>query len=230
MSGYKPKVKICGIRDADVAFDAAKAGADFLGLCFVEGVRRQLKVMEGAAIVARYRLRADVKGYETKFAGLFRNQPRDWVNEVSKRAALDYVHLCGEEDESYMRSMWRPILRQVRVRGEMSAKDLEEIVLPHLDAGRMVVLDRYDEDTPGGSGKTFDWSAAEGVASRDGVLLAGGLSPDNVNAAIERLRPWGVDVSSGVETDGVKDRKKVRAFIREVRRACGDFEAACSRA
>ena len=114
-----------------------------------------------------------------------------------------------------MRSMWRPILRQVRIKPGMSGDALETEVQSHLDAGRMVVLDHYDENTLGGAGKTFDWSVAEGVADRDGVLLAGGLTPDNVASAIQKLRPWGVDVSSGVETDGVKDRKKIRGFHRD---------------
>ena len=213
MSGRVPMVKICSLRDADTALSAAKSGADFVGLNFVEGVRRQLKVMEGAAVVARYRLRADRNKYPTKFVGLFRNQPADWVNEVSKRVVLDYVHLCGDEDETYMRSMWRPILKQVRIRPGMTGTALAAEVQNHLDAGRMVVLDHYDEKTLGGAGKTFDWSIAKGIASRDGVLLAGGLDPYNVASAVEMLRPWGVDVSSGVETDGEKDRNKIREFI-----------------
>ena len=89
-----------------------------------------------------------------------------------------------------------------------------------MDAGRMVVLDHYDEKTLGGAGKTFDWSVAAGVADREGVLLAGGLNPGNVATAIQTLRPWGVDVSSGVETDGEKDRSKIREFI-EIARAAG---------
>ncbi len=213
MSGRVPKVKICSLRDADTALSAAKSGADFVGVNFVEGVRRQLKVMEGAAVVARYRIRADRKKYPTKFVGLFRNQPAEWVNEVAKRVVLDYVHLCGDEDETYMRSMWRPILRQVRIRPGMTGTALEAEVQHHLDAGRIVVLDHYDEKTLGGAGKTFDWSIAKGIASRDGVLLAGGLNPDNVATAIQMLQPWGVDVSSGVETDGEKDRDKIREFI-----------------
>ena len=219
MSNRVPKVKICSLRDADTALAAAKSGADFVGVNFVEGVRRQLKVMEGAAVVARYRLRADRKKYPTKFVGLFRNQPADWVNEVSKRVVLDYVHLCGEEDEAYMRTMWRPILRQVRIRPGTTATALGAEVQHHLDAGRMVVLDHYDEKTLGGAGKTFDWSIAKGIADRDGVLLAGGLDPDNVASAIQMLRPWGVDVSSGVETDGEKDRTKIREFIAAARAA-----------
>ena len=213
MNDHVPKVKICSLRDADTALAAAKSGADFVGLNFVEGVRRQLKVMEGAAVVARYRLRAPRNKYPTKFVGLFRNQPADWVNEVSKRVVLDYVHLCGEEDETYMRSMWRPILRQVRIRPGTTGTALGAEVQHHLDAGRMVVLDHYDEKTLGGAGKTFDWSIAKGIADREGVLLAGGLDPDNVASAVEMLRPWGVDVSSGVETDGEKDRDKIREFI-----------------
>ena len=219
MSNRVPMVKICGLRDADTALATAKSGADFIGLNFVEGVRRQLKVMEGAAVVSGYRLRAGRKKYRMKIVGLFRNQPAAWVNEVSKRVVLDYVQLCGDEDETYMRSMWRPVLKQVRVRQGMSVAALGAEVQSHLDAGRMVVLDRYDEKTPGGSGKTFDWSVAEGIADRDGVLLAGGLSPDNVASAIRMLRPWGVDVSSGVETDGVKDRRKIQDFIETAKAA-----------
>ena len=220
MSDHVPKVKICSLRNAETALAAAKSGADFVGVNFVEGVRRQLKVMEGAAVVARYRLRAPRNMYPTKFVGLFRNQPSDWVNEVSKRVVLDYVHLCGEEDEAYMRSMWRPILRQVRIRPGTTASALGDEVQHHLDAGRMVVLDHYDEQTLGGAGKTFDWSIAKGIADRDGVLLAGGLDPTNVASAVQMLRPWGVDVSSGVETDGEKDRNKIRKFI-EMARATG---------
>ena len=83
----------------------------------------------------------------------------------------------------------------------------------HLDAGRMVILDAYDPDTPGGTGKVFDWSVAQKVAALEGVLLAGGLTPENVTDAIRQLGAWGVDVSSGVETDGVKDDEKIHDFI-----------------
>ena len=86
-------------------------------------------------------------------------------------------------------------------------------------AGRIVLLDKYDTKVPGGSGSSFDWSVAEGIASREGVLLAGGLTPENVGEAISQLSPWGVDISTGVETDGVKDHAKIRAFVEAVRAA-----------
>jgi phosphoribosylanthranilate isomerase len=234
------KVKICGLRDTESALVAADAGADYLGFNFVEGVRRQLKPTEGQMVIRGFRIRghrrpADIRpiasplGKRTRgpggagrrdrdgggpaLVGLFRNQPADFVNNVARMADLDMVHLCGDEDEAYIRSMWKPVLRQVRVRTGTTAAELSALVKPHVEARRMVVLDHYDENTLGGAGLAFEWSAAEGVASLEGVLLAGGLTPENVRGAIDRLRPWGVDVSSGVETDGVKDHGKIRAFI-----------------
>lgn len=213
-----PKVKICGLRDTENALAAAHAGADFLGFSFVEGVRRQLQPIEGQMIVRGFRIRGFRRGQDgPKLVGLFRNQPADFVNNVARHADLDYVQLCGEEDESYTSAMWKPVFRQVRVREGASPDALAAEVAPHLAAGRFVLLDRYDAKVPGGGGVTFDWAAAEGVASKQGVLLAGGLTPDNVRLAIERLRPWGVDVSTGVESDGVKDPAKIQAFIAAAR-------------
>jgi phosphoribosylanthranilate isomerase len=213
-SDYTPKVKICGLRDTENALVAAHAGADFLGLNFVEGVRRQLQPIEGQMIVRGFRIRGfQRKQKGPKLVGLFRNQPVDFVNDVARHVDLDYVQLCGDEDEAYIRKMWKPVFRQVRVKDGSSPGMLAAEVGPHLAARRIVLLDHYDEKAPGGTGVTFDWAAAEGVASNEGVLLAGGLTPDNVRSAIGRLRPWGVDVASGVETDGVMDPEKIKAFI-----------------
>lgn len=213
-SAYTPKVKICGLRDAENAMVAARAGADFLGLNFVEGVRRQIAPDKGVMIVRDLRVRGIPRGRRAPgMVGLFRNQRAEFVNDVARAADLDYVQLCGDEDEAYIRRMWKPVFRQVRVRDGTTPAELEAAVRPHLDAGRIVLLDHYDEKTLGGAGLAFDWAAADGVASAERVLLAGGLTPDNVRPAIERLHPWGVDVASGVETDGMKDAAKIRAFI-----------------
>ena len=214
------KIKICGIRDAETAMAAADAGADYIGLNFVEGVRRQLQPIEGQAIVRSFRIRGHRgqtghggRSEATEVVGLFCNQPADWVNRTARTIDLDFVHLTGDEDEPYARSMWKPVFRQVHIRVDTTPERLDLEVRAHLEAGRTVVLDRYDPDTPGGAGKTFDWAVAAEVASLEGVLLAGGLNPENVGRAVRQLRPWGVDVSSGVETDGVKDHAKIRAFI-----------------
>jgi phosphoribosylanthranilate isomerase len=214
------KVEICGVRTAEAALVAADAGVDFVGIVFVEGVRRQLQPIDGQALVRSFRIRGHRRNEKgPKLGGLFRNQPAQWVNEVARTVDLDYVQLTGEEDDSYARGMWKPVFRQVHVRPETTPEMLAAEVQPHLDAGRVVVLDRYDAKTPGGSGKTFDWSVAEGIASRERVLLAGGLTPENVAKAVQQLRPWGVDVSSGVETDGQQDHAKIRAFIEAARSA-----------
>lgn len=210
------RIKICGLRSAEAATAAADAGADFLGFNFVDGVRRQLQPEQGAQIIAEYK-RDRGSSNAPGLVGLFRNQDADWVNEISTSAGLDYVQLNGEEDDAYIAKMNLPIFRQVRVKQGTTPLDLDRLVSPHLNAGRLVLLDHYDKATPGGSGKSFDWAIAVAVANRDNVLLAGGLDPENVGSAIAQLSPWGVDVSSGVETDGVKDPDRIRAFISAVR-------------
>jgi phosphoribosylanthranilate isomerase len=217
------KVKICGLRTAEAARVAASAGADYLGFVFVEGVRRQLKAFEGQAVIRSYRTRGDRRdrrrGRGPQVVGLFGNQDADWVNQVARQMDLDCVQVTGDGDEVHARRIHRPVFRQVRIKAETTPDELSETVQTQLDAGRTVVLDRYDAKVPGGGGVSFDWAVAEKVASREGVLLAGGLTPENVGDAIRQLRPWGVDVSSGVETDGVKDHGKIIAFIEAVRSA-----------
>lgn len=217
---YQPKVKICGLRDGDSAMVAANSGADFLGLCLVEGVRRQLTPFEAQEVARNYRIRARdhrVKRLRQKgpqLVGLFLNQDARWVNKTAQQVDLDYVQLNGEEDEAYMRAMWKPVIRQLRIKPDMTREQLSDIVDHHLANNRIVLLDRYEENEPGGTGKSFDWRMAKEIANREGVLLAGGLAPDNVQSAVNQLSPWGVDVSSGVETDGIKDHAKIRSFIR----------------
>ncbi|MEX0762755.1 MAG: phosphoribosylanthranilate isomerase [Dehalococcoidia bacterium] len=213
-----PKVKICGLRDAASALAAADAGADFLGVVFVEGVRRQVQPSDARAFVDQYRDgRQHTDAPPPKLVGLFRNQPADWVNQVVTEIGLDYVQLCGEEDEAYISQLSTPVFRQVRVKEDASPAGLTGEVAPHLASGRIVVLDRYDAKLPGGGGEVFDWSAAVGIAAEEHVLLAGGLTPENVRSAIDRLHPWGVDVSSGVEVNGTKDPSRIRAFVQAAR-------------
>ncbi|MBI4306855.1 MAG: phosphoribosylanthranilate isomerase [Chloroflexi bacterium] len=215
-----PKIKICGLRDADSALIAADAGADYLGFVFVEKVRRQLLPPQGKAIIARFRhtwKHVQERQSPPKIVGLFRNQPASTVKQVLEQCGLDIVQLCGEEGHDYARSLGVQVLRQVRVRQSDTPSSLRERVTAALDAGEMVVLDRDDPLVPGGGGVAFDWRIAEGVADLPNVLLSGGLDPENVATAVGRVHPWGVDVSSGVETAGVKDPDKIRSFIARAR-------------
>ena len=210
-----PRVKICGLRRADHALVAAEAGADFLGFVFVEGVRRQLTPEQGRDEVAAYRAGRERGG--PALVGSFRDQQLEWVNEVVLNVGLDFAQLCGNETADYAARLVVPGIRQVRVRADTGSEELQEHVHQALDGHEMVVLDRYDPGVPGGSGRPFDWQVAEGVAGIRGVLLAGGLNPENVGDAKQMLNPWGVDVSSGVETRGVKDPERIRAFVAAAR-------------
>jgi phosphoribosylanthranilate isomerase len=215
------QIKICGLRSAEAALVTADAGAHYLGFNFVEGVRRQLQPDEGTQIIAEYRA-AQLESSSTNrpaVVGLFLNRDPDFVNEIARKAGLDYLQLCGDEDANYISKLELPIFKMVRVKDGTTPADLDQIVSPLLSANNGVLLDVYDKKMPGGSGKSFDWSAAENIANRENVMLAGGLNPENVGDAIAQLSPWGVDVASGVETDGVKDPERIRAFIDAVRSA-----------
>ena len=210
-----PRVKICGLRAAEHALVAADAGADLLGFVFVEGVRRQLQPDAARDVISAYRAAHGPAG--PKLVGLFRNQPADWVNLIIRDIGLDLAQLCGDEAPEYAADLVVPTVRQVFVRPDTDTVQLRREVDDTLEDHEMVVLDRFDPGAPGGTGKAFDWRVAEGIAGKRGVLLAGGLDPDNVAGAVRLLRPWGVDVSTGVETDGVKDPAKIRAFVEAAR-------------
>ena len=215
------RLKICGLRDPEHMLTAADSGADLLGFVFVPGVRRQISNERGRAIISLLRRLRPDSG--TRIVGLFADQPLDDVNHTIDYCGLDLAQLCGDEPPDYWRRVSAPVIKQVRVRDRPSREDaiaetlgrVEEVI----DGGQTAMLDRYEAGAKGGTGRTFDWSIAAQVATQHDFLLAGGLTPDNVARAIDAVRPWGVDVSSGVETDGVKDTTKIAAFAREVRHA-----------
>ena len=215
------KFKICGLRDADNALVAANAGADFLGLNFVPGVRRMITPEQALSIVGR--LRSTLGERIPTLVGLFANQRVDEVNHIVDQCGLDLAQLCGDEPREYWDEVAAPVIRQIKVRDdvpteaaiEAAARQIEEVI----GSGHTPMLDKYERGALGGTGRTFDWRVASELAARYDLVLAGGLTPDNVARAIAEVGPWVVDVSSGVETDGVKDAAKIRRFAQEVRRA-----------
>ena len=216
------RFKICGLRDAEHAVVAAEAGASFLGFVFVEGVRRQLAVDEAKAVVEEYRARrGDEPG--PGLVGLFADQPAEFVIKVVEQCGLGYVQLCGSEDADYWGRLPVPIFRQVRVRDDgdrdSAIRETVQRVRSVADHGQTPHLDTFRPDAQGGTGHTFDWSIAAAVPQRFKAILAGGLTPENVGHAIAAVRPWCVDVSSGVESGGIKDASRIRAFADAVRAA-----------
>lgn len=217
-------VKVCGMRELSHMVAATEAGVDMLGMVFVPGVRRYIDPNAAKELAASFR----AQGHTLPLVGLFANQPFDEVNEVAEHVGLDMVQLCGDEDIGYCGKVNVPILKVVHVPSVPRERETERntIVedvhsrLQEIDeAGHIAILDRQSDVQPGGMGATFDWSIAREMVDRGHrFLLAGGLNPGNVGDAIEAVRLYGVDVSSGVESDGVKDIAKIQSFITEARK------------
>jgi len=213
------RIKICGIQGLSEALVAAEAGADYIGLVFVPGRHRRLDTEAARAIVSG--VRAAV-GQPSQIVGLFADQPLDEVNRTIETCRLDLAQLCGAEPLDYCEQVQGRVIKVLHIAGSSSGDavvaDLSERTLAYQAAGHLVTLDRLVEGLQGGTGQRFDWAIAAELARRGySFLLAGGLSPDNVAQAVAAVQPWGLDVSSGVETAGRKDPEKIRAFIRNVR-------------
>jgi phosphoribosylanthranilate isomerase len=213
------RVKICGIQKLEHALVAAQAGADFIGLVFVPQRRRRLEVGSAKAIVSDLRAHSD---NSPKVVGLFADQPLEEVNQVIRACQLDLVQLCGQESLDYCGRVEAKVMKVLHVTGTGPGNitQLVENVQLFREAGHLVTLDRLVEGLQGGTGQKFDWETAAQL-SRQGhsFLLAGGLSPDNVGQAVSTVKPWGVDVSSGVEIDGAKDPEKIKAFVRSAKKS-----------
>lgn len=197
------RIKICGISDVDSALAAADAGANAIGLIFARS-RRQ---------VTPERAR-EITGALPPFVarvGVFVDEDRRRVAELIETCGLDTVQLHGWESPEYCDGFRVPVVKAIRVR---DAGSLGVLTTYRVSA---FLLDTFDPETMGGTGRPFDWTLAAGPARSIRVILSGGLNAGNVVEAIERVGPYAVDVSSGVETDGRKDHGKIREFIRRVR-------------
>ena len=216
MTQLKIRVKICGIRNLNDALVAAESGADFIGLVFVPGRRRRLEHPAAKVIVS------GLKGATLRVVGLFADQDLEEVNRTIETCGLDLAQLCGQESLDYCTQTRAKVIKVVHIPSsaspEQASEELIQKVNAYGEAGHLVTLDRLVEGLQGGTGESFDWSIAAQL-SRQGssFLLAGGLDPDNVGQAVATVRPWGVDVSSGVETNGDKDHEKIREFIRNAK-------------
>jgi phosphoribosylanthranilate isomerase len=219
MKGFSSstRIKICGIRDKAHALAAVEAGADFIGLVFAPS-RRQVSLAQACEIASAVKK----SGNAAKVVGVFVNAPSSQVNELADFCALDWVQLSGDESWEYCREVIRPVIKAIRIGQQSSEKLYAKLcagskLLPA--QGFITLLDSRVQGKYGGTGESFNWDLAQEVTNRFPVIIAGGLGPENVASLIERVAPWGVDVSSGVETGGVKDIAKIKAFIEAVRKA-----------
>jgi phosphoribosylanthranilate isomerase len=209
------KVKICGIREVKHAIAAIETGADFIGMVFTDSIR-QVTPEQGKEIVSAVKLASTT----VKTVGVFVNTPVEEVNRIASKCDLDIVQLSGDESWEYCTDIEKPIVKALHVQNQ-SEDDITKAVISGIDVVcdnlYIVLLDTRVEGKYGGTGKSFNWKLAESLSQRYPVIVAGGLTPYNVKEVIGILKPWGVDVSSGVETEGVKDVEKIKKFIDEAK-------------
>lgn len=199
--------KICGITRIEDALIAAEAGADAIGLVFYAKSPRSVSIQQARDIVAA------LPAFVTT-VGLFVNASHKELNDVLAGVALDMLQFHGDESPAECESYQRPYIKALRVK---PGDDIAQLAAPYAKA-RGILLDTYVPGVPGGTGAAFDWSLVPSGLPQP-VILAGGLSAANVQAAIEQVRPYAVDVSGGVEVGkGIKDAAKIRAFMQAVGR------------
>jgi phosphoribosylanthranilate isomerase len=197
-------IKVCGITRLEDAEHAVANGATALGFIFWAASPRFISPDRAAEIIARVPA-------EVATVGVFVNEPVEGIRETAVRAGISTVQLHGDEPASYAAELRQPLLR---------ALDVDAAAITDWPPATTILLDAADRTRRGGTGMRVDWARAAAVARRRRVVLAGGLSPDNVETAVDQVGPWGVDVSSGVESaPGIKDRARVTLFLTRARAA-----------
>lgn len=209
---HRTRVKICGITRSEDMLAAVEAGADAIGLVFYAASPRAVDAEQAAAIVAATPALVTT-------VGLFVDPTAEQVQQVLDTVAPDMLQFHGDESDAFCRQFGRPYMKAVRMR-----EDVDLTVLASTYAGaRALLVDTYVKGVPGGTGQAFDWRRLPENLGKP-VVLAGGLTPDNVASAIRQASPWAVDVSGGVEAvneqgtpqPGVKSAAAISAFMRGV--------------
>ena len=209
----RTRVKICGITRLDDAKAAAQLGVDAIGLVFYAKSPRHLQLAQARQICQA------LPAFVTTVA-LFLNPRQDQVEQVINELDIDLLQFHGSESAEFCASFSRPYIKALGVEGE---HQLQQLVGEYSQA-RGVLLDSHVQGAAGGTGKAFNWSLIP-AALREKIILAGGLNADNVARAIAQVRPYGIDLSSGVETSpGIKDIQLMTRLMQQVKRVDCEYE------
>lgn len=206
-------IKICGVRSPEIAACVAESGANLMGLMFAPSKRR-VTVDEAEEILLEHHR-------QIRVVGVFVNESPQRMNEIADRLQLDVLQLSGDEPAEIQHQVNRPVIRALRLPVGSAPSEARRAAERYLDCSspaEALLIDAHVPGRYGGTGIETDWDIARRLADEYPVILAGGLRPESVGEALRIVCPMGVDVSSGVETDGQKDAMKIRQFVSEVRR------------
>jgi phosphoribosylanthranilate isomerase len=200
------KIKICGITNLDDALYATECGADALGFNFYKKSPRYIEPQKVAEIISQ------LPPFVTP-VGVFVNEREEKIREVQHLTCIQAVQLHGDESPEFCQRFGGRVIKAFQIKDKESLKSMA-----HYRVGAFL-LDSYREGVRGGTGVTFDWHLAVVAKTFGKIILAGGLTPENVAEAVQLVQPYGVDVAGGVEKEkGIKDRAMIKKFITEVRR------------
>ncbi|WP_069470730.1 phosphoribosylanthranilate isomerase [Candidatus Marithrix sp. Canyon 246] len=201
----RTRVKICGITRAEDGIVAAKYGVDAIGLVFYEKSPRAVNIEQAQTIIQ------SLPAFVT-VVGLFVNAEANMVNNILEKVPIDLLQFHGEESPEYCNSFNKPYMKALRMRPNI---ELETVIAKYQTA-KAILLDSYVQGVKGGTGTIFDWQQVPSNLSKP-IIVAGGLTTTNVNAAIKALNPYAVDVSGGVESaKGIKDSDKIAEFMQRL--------------
>ena len=195
------KVKVCGMTSLKDALVAVEGGADAVGFIFYKKSPRSVTMKTVREIVLELPPFVDT-------VGVFVDETAEQINKIADYCNLDIIQLHGDESPTFCKKIRRKVIKAFRIKDMQSVKKLSSFQVSGF------LLDTFSENLHGGTGKVFDWNLALPAKKFGPVIMAGGLTPNNVQQAVRQIRPYGVDVCSGVESEpGIKDHKKVRAFL-----------------
>ena len=205
MKNRDTKIKVCGMTSLKDTLVAVDAGADAVGFIFYKKSPRSVNIKTVREIVDELPPFVDA-------IGVFVNETAEQINKIADRCKLDRIQLHGDESPAFCKKIKRRVIKAIRVKDIQSLNKLSDFPVNGF------LLDTFSKDQRGGTGKVFDWNLVHPAKKYGSVFLAGGLTPGNVRQAIQRVKPYGVDVCSGVESQpGIKDHGKVKAFIKNAK-------------
>ena len=210
----KTKIKICGIKDINNAKVVIDNNADYLGLNFIQESKRYINESKSESLVKEIKNYKLKKNSQIKLAGLFANENYNHINKFSELLDIDVIQLCGNENVKYIKKITKPVIKQIHIKETNDFSEILSDVEMYFSVSKHIILDCYSKYSKGGTGEKFNWDKYKSIIEMDDIFVAGGLNPNNIGNLMENFSPWGLDVSSGVETNGEKNALKITEFIK----------------